>query len=138
MKRSTLANARWPVNRVVRELACGASVFAQHKTNKVGEIKVIQAMELGKLLRKAHEIKNQGGDRLCVQKLNLEEIVGLTNFHASFAQEVRLTSQCGMITVLTDRQVTNRLVIGHLVEIVNSAIQRVVSSTMSKSLDRQI
>ena len=40
MYRSTLAKARWPVNRVVLELAYGVSVLAQHNTNKVGEIKV--------------------------------------------------------------------------------------------------
>ena len=99
--------------------------------NRVGDIKVHHATELDKLIRGAQEMKNQGCIRLFVQKLNLEEIVALAIFDASFAQEAGLKSQCGMFRVLTDRQATNRLVIGNLLEVESSTILRVVRSTMA-------
>ena len=57
--------------------------------------------------------------------------MALAIFDASFAQEAGLKSQCGMFRVLTDRQATNRLVIGNLVEVESSTILRVVRSTMA-------
>ena len=71
--RSSLAKARWPVKRVVLELACGVGALAQHNTNEVGDVRVHHAMQLDMLIRRAEEIKNQGGAKLRVQKLNLEE-----------------------------------------------------------------
>ena len=127
------------------ELAFGVSLLAPHDTNKVGEIKVHRVTELDKLIHRAQEIKNHDGARLRVLKLNIEEIVALTHFDASFAQEAGLKSQCGMFTVLTDFQSTNRLEIRHLVHYESSTIQRVVRRTMaaesaalSKSLHRQL
>lgn len=56
-----------------------------------------------------------------------------------------MNSQCGIRSVMTDQDVVDRLVLGHLVEYGSSTIRRLVSSTMSagsaalsKSLDRQL
>jgi hypothetical protein len=90
-------------------------------------------------------LKSSGGARLNLRKLDLERLVCLTYFDASFAQEEGMKSQCGMFSLLTDQDVVNRQVLGDLVEYESSTIRRVVRSTMaaesaalSKSLDRQL
>ena len=69
--RSLLAKARWPVNRVVPELAYGVSVLAQLNTNKVGEVTVHHATELRKLIKRLKVLKDRGRARLYVRKLDL-------------------------------------------------------------------
>ena len=143
--RRTLAKARWPVNRVVPELAYGISALAQHNANKIGEVTTHHAKELDKLVQRVKDIRSRGGARLYIRKLDLQNLVCLTYFDASFAQEEGMKSQCGMFSVLTDQEVVDRPVLGDLVEYEISTIRRVVRSTMaaesaalSKSLDRQL
>ena len=96
--RSLLAKARWPVNRVAPELAYGVSALAQLNTNKVGEATVNRAKELDKLVQRLKMLKSSGGARLNLRKLDLERLVCLTYFDASFAQEEGMKSQCGMFS----------------------------------------
>ena len=129
--RSLLAKARWPVNRVAPELAYGVSALAQLNTNKVGEVTVNHAKELDKLVQRLKMLKSSGGARLNLRKLDLERLVCLTYFDASFAQEEGMKSQCGMFSLLTDQDVVNRQFLGDLVEYESSTIRRVVRSTMA-------
>ena len=80
--RRTLAKARWPVNRVLPELAYGVSAPAQHTTNLVGDVTTHHAKELDKLVQRAKDIKNNGGARLYVRKLDLQSLMCLTYFDA--------------------------------------------------------
>ena len=80
------------MNRVVPELAYGISALAQHNANNVGEIQVFHAVEVDKLIKRLQDIKEQGGARLCMRKLDLNRLVSLTYFDASFAQEPGLKS----------------------------------------------
>ena len=57
--RSLLAKARWPVNRVVPELAYGVSALAQLNTNKVGEVTVHHGTELRKLVKRLKVLKDR-------------------------------------------------------------------------------
>ena len=70
---------------------------------------VNHAKELDKLVQRLKMLKNSGGARLNLRKLNLERLVCLTYFDASFAQEEGMKSQCGMFSLLTDQDVVNRL-----------------------------
>lgn len=105
------------------ELAYGASALAQHNTSHVGDIWVHHAQGLDKFVRRLKDIQNYGGARIYVRKLYLHRLVRLTYFDASFAQEVGLKSQGGMLTVLSDQGVTSQHVAGDL--------QRVFRITMA-------
>ena len=83
--RSLLAKARWPVNRVVPELAYGVSALAQLSTNKVGEVTVHHATELRKLIKRLKVLKDRGRACLYVRKLDLSSLVCPTYFDASVA-----------------------------------------------------
>ena len=60
------------MNRVAPELAYGVSALAQLNTSKVGEVTVNHAKELDKLVQRLKMLKNSGGGRLNLRKLNME------------------------------------------------------------------
>ena len=68
-------------------------------------MKVHHAKELVKLVKRMKVIKQEGGARLYVRKLNLDRLARLTYFDASFAQEEVMKSQAGMFSLVTDQEV---------------------------------
>ena len=84
--RSTLAKARWPVDRVAPELAYGVSALAQHNTNQAGGINVHHAKELNRLVQRLNVSNNDGCVRIYARWLDFHRLVCLTYFDASLLE----------------------------------------------------
>ena len=143
--RSVLAQARWPVNRVVPELCYGISALAQKNTNQQGEVLALHAAALDELIDRIKSIDQNGGAMLNIYPLDKDDLNVLTFIDASFAQEPGLKSQSGIMNVVTSKKVTLQAVKGNLVEFESSTIQRVVRATLaaeaaalSKGTDRAL
>ena len=99
---------------------------------------------MDRIVQRLKMLKDNGGARLQLRELNIERNACLKYFDSSFAQEQGLSSQCGVFSVLTDREVVICQVVGNLAVYESNTIRRVARSTMaaesaarSKSLVRQ-
>ena len=83
--RSVLAKVRWPVARLVPQLAYGVSALAQKDSN---EKQVLHMRTLNELINRLKEYDEQGLATLRLRKISIKNIVVLTLMDASFAKKV--------------------------------------------------
>eukprot|EP00959_Pyramimonas_sp_CCMP1952_P202077 4225549-Pyramimonas_sp.AAC.1 len=96
--RSVLAKVRWPVARLVPQLAYGVSALS-HKDSS--EKQVLHIRALNELIDRLKGYDKQGLATLRLRKLNIENLMVLTLMGASFAKEAGCKSQMGSMNMLT-------------------------------------
>ena len=139
--RSPLMKVSWPIRHVLPQLAYAAS----HLATRVKQPTQEDARLLHLLINEAKWLADQGLVKLTYRKIDLQKIVVVTNFDASFGKEEGMKSQSGFITYVTDESIKTMPTLCSIVEFQSCKIDRVVKSTMaaesaalSKALDRQL
>jgi hypothetical protein len=139
--RSALMKLAWPVRHVLPQLSYSVSFLA----SKVTEATVSDMKHLNSIVKEAKSADAQGQALIRFTPLDLDNLLVVTPFDASFAKEEGMKSQSGFMSLLTDRRILEGRAPAALVEFQSARISRVVKSTMSAesaslslALDRQL
>ena len=135
-----MQRARWVVSQITPELAYGVSALAQGSKKKV-----LRQKAVSELIDRVHELYRQGTAKIATRPFPLDSLVVLTVVDASFAKEVGMKSQMGLLSLVADKGIIHGVGICNIVEFQSTTIARVVRSTMaaesaslSQAADRQL
>jgi hypothetical protein len=139
--RSKVMKLAWPVRHVMPQLAYCISFLS----SKLNQATVDDLRKLNLLIDESKELLSKGEGKITFRKLDLDNLVVVTSLDASFAKEPGMKSQCGFISMITTKDISQQPALCNIVEYSSTRISRVVKSTMaaesaslSLALDRQL
>ena len=125
---SGLGQVHWPVNHLLPSKAYEVSSVAQHGRD---DLKVMHLKELNTVIKGVLNAKMSGDACLVIRPVDLENLLVMTSFYASFAEEVGMKSQAGFVSYLTSVKVLEGPQVCSMVEFHSGTVPRVVKSTVA-------
>jgi hypothetical protein len=121
------------------------SYCISYLSSKLNQATVDDLRKLNLLIDESKELLSKGEGKITFRKLDLDNLVVVTSLDASFAKEPGMKSQCGFISMITTKDISQQPALCNIVEYSSTRISRVVKSTMaaesaslSLALDRQL
>jgi hypothetical protein len=125
--RSKVMKLAWPVRHVMPQL----SYCISYLSSKLNQATVDDLRKLNLLIDESKELLSKGEGKITFRKLDLDNLVVVTSLDASFAKEPGMKSQCGFISMITTKNISQQPALCNIVEYSSTRISRVVKSTMA-------
>lgn len=125
---SYLYKVAWPVRHTVPQMAYGVSYLTAIRKGKHTQEHV---RKLNAVIQTVKQLDSDGLARIVLRRHDLEKLMVVTHFDASFAKEPGHKSQSGFVSVVTDQTVLEKPTLASLVDIQSATISRITQSTMA-------